>query len=354
MLDRLKILLEFSKLIKDLKEGSSEAMIQLTGQGAIAQLETKFKKYYGYKYALTFSSATNAMTAVVDCLRIHNSEVITTPFNYYSSIGGLMLFGNKAIFVDTYADLTINPEQAEKAITSKSKAILAIDFAGNPHDTHEIRKLCDKYQLLYIADAAQSFGARCCDIPASSLADVLIVSMTTGKTLAAGEGACILMNDFGLYKKLLQFTHPLRTKIELGLSKHSEMIYMNGRINPFGAILANQHFDWALRNLAKYQKKCLHSRDVLKTLDSIMIPVIKGTSSYFYQFAYTLGGLNEYNIGESLTHYDPTFTIDFIIPFELIYNMPTIKNKFQSQIRIEKCHNAEKCYQQMFMIKTMP
>ena len=186
MFNRIKILLKFSKMLSDLNSGSPEGMIQLTGQGAVADLESKFKKHYGYQYALSFSSATNAMTAVVDCLNIYDSEIITTPFNYYASMGGLMLFGNTSVFVDTFDDLTINPEQAEKAITKRTKALLAVDFAGNLHDTNEIRKLCDKYQMLYIADAAQSFGARCHEIPASSLADVLIVSLTTGKTLTAG------------------------------------------------------------------------------------------------------------------------------------------------------------------------
>lgn len=352
MFDRLKTLMEFSKLLTGLKNGASNAMIQQTGLGAVASLESKFEEYYGYKYGLSFSSATNAITAVVDCLNLVESEVITSPFNYYSSLGGLFQFRNTIVFVDTHDDLTISPEEAERAITKKTKAILAVDFAGNPHDMFGIRKLCDDYDLIYIADASQSFGAKCKNIPASSMADVLVVSLTTGKTLSAGEGAVILMNDFDLYSKLLHYTHPLRIKIELGLSKHPEMIFINGRINPFTAILADQYFELALKDLAKKQRRCIHYAETLKAYDFIL-PEIKGTSTYFYQFAYSQNGTNTENIEELQKSNPGEFVIESALPFYPVYKLPSIENKYYSQIRFDRCKKVDEYLRKMVFIKSL-
>lgn len=220
------------------------------GTDAIAELEEKFRKYYGCKFALTFSSATNALTAIALMLNLsEGDEVITTSLNWGSSIAGLLLFRKelKIRYTETGDDLNICPGHVRKLINSNTKAVWTCDYEDTPHDMFSIRQICDEFGLLYISDASQSFGKKINGKPASSLADIWVTSFGAGKSLSAGEGAVILTNDQICYNRMMLFQHPYRAKIELGLDQGSECYPVNGRLNPFSAIVANCLFNEILK-----------------------------------------------------------------------------------------------------------
>lgn len=273
------------KYLDALSTNFSTAQDQLTGMGAVGELEAKLRKFYGCKHALTFSSATNALTAIAIVLELQQQEVLTTAFNYPTSIAGLQWMGSKLVLVENKADLTICPKALQKAITPKSKAVWAVDFGGNPHDMYRLRKICYEYQLYYIADAAQSFGATIQGLPASSLADIWVTSFTSGKTLYGGEGGAIMTNNTQLYQKLLQFIHPYRVKLEVGLQTINQAMPINGRINPLGAVIANSLFDYSLIALKEHQIQVLQLFELLEAIDGITPIIPYGESSFFYILA---------------------------------------------------------------------
>jgi dTDP-4-amino-4,6-dideoxygalactose transaminase len=126
-----------------------------------------------------------------------------------------------------------------------------------------LRKLCDELGLWYIADAAQSLGARREDLPASCFADALVVSFTVGKPLFAGEGGAVLTNNVDLYEKVVWFTqHPYRQKRELGLSLYNEF-GLNARIHPLAAVWANAVFESSLREVESHRRDCFEIIDAL-------------------------------------------------------------------------------------------
>ncbi|MFM7368476.1 MAG: DegT/DnrJ/EryC1/StrS family aminotransferase, partial [Sphaerospermopsis kisseleviana] len=159
----------------------------LAGAGAVFQLETKLKHHYNKKYALCVSNATTGLFAIALALNLKQEEFITTPYTYGASLAGFLLLENRPIFaeIDTQT-LTLNPESVRQQITPKTRAVLGVDIYGYPCNQVALRQIADEYGLWYIADAAQSLGAYREGIPASALADALVVSFTVGKTVFAG------------------------------------------------------------------------------------------------------------------------------------------------------------------------
>jgi dTDP-4-amino-4,6-dideoxygalactose transaminase len=221
-----------------LEAQSSSALQQtsLLGAGAIAELEEKLERHYGMRYALCVSNATMGLWAIAMALELGDSTFVTTPYTYGASLSGFLQVGCQPIFADIDHTLTLNPDSVRKAIAPNTKAILGVDLYGVPCDALTMREIADHYGIFYIADAAQSFGASRNDLPASALADALVVSFTFGKSLFAGEGGAILTNNEELYRKLLWWTqHPMRQRLELGLDLDNEFA-INARIHPLAAI----------------------------------------------------------------------------------------------------------------------
>jgi perosamine synthetase len=147
---------------------------QLVGSGAVAELEAKLRQHHGMRYALCVSSATSGLLAVALALNLRCAEFITTPYTYGASLAGWLILGNRPVFADIDAQtLTLAPEAVPRCTTPRTKAILAVDIFGNPADMHALRRVADEHGLWYVADAAQSLGARRDGLPASSLAEKL-------------------------------------------------------------------------------------------------------------------------------------------------------------------------------------
>jgi len=231
--------------------------MHLSGQGDVAELERKLARFYGVRYAILVANATLGLLAVAIALGLRRAEFVTTPWTYGASLSGWLLLENRPVFADVDPmTLTLDPEAVRTTITSSTRAILAVDTYGVPCDSEALRALADEYGLWYVADGAQSFGATRSGLPASALADAIVISFTVGKTLFAGEGGAILTNNPELYEKLLWYTqHPSRQSRELGLSLTNEFA-INARIHPAAAVWANMCFEEALQKLRVHQAEC--------------------------------------------------------------------------------------------------
>jgi dTDP-4-amino-4,6-dideoxygalactose transaminase len=169
----------------------------------------------------------------------------------------LLLLGNRLRFCDVDPEtLTLDPEAVRRAVSRRSKAILAVDLFGVPCDSAGLRQVADEYGLHYISDSAQSLGAQRQGQPSGKLADAAVVSFTSGKTLFAGEGGAVITDNDNLYRRLLWLTqHPHRQRRELGLALYNE-VNLNGRIHPLSAIWANAVFADSLSALREWQETC--------------------------------------------------------------------------------------------------
>ena len=333
-MDYHNVLSDIEQYLKCVEGKEALANFHLTGSGAIAELESKLRNHYGYRYCLATCSATNTLTAVAYVLNLENCEVITSPFNFGSSLGWSKLLKSKIVFADTNEySLNISPKSARNCISKKTKAIWAVDFGGYPHDMFSIRELCDEHGLLYVSDAAQSLGATIGGKPASSLADVVVTSFTFGKTVFGGEGGAVLTNNYDIYTELLRFTHPYRQKIELGTDNYSEIEPFNLRMNPLGALVANNLFHYSLKKLDEHKDACISLINYLfyKFRDSLFFPSsfdLISSPTYHYMIGYTLKDnidiINEIN--ESLIKSNHRFHVSKNLPFNAIDSPINVNN----------------------------
>ena len=176
----------------------------------VKEAEKAIAEYTGAKYAVAVANGTAALHCACIAAGIGaGDEIITTPLTFAASANCALYCGAKPIFADVDSDTyNIEPENIEKCITEKTKAVVVVDFTGQAVKINEIRKICDKYGLVFIEDAAHAIGTSYNGKQIGSLADMTCFSFHPVKTVTSGEGGAVTTNSEELYKKLiLAHTH---------------------------------------------------------------------------------------------------------------------------------------------------
>ena len=171
----------------------------------VDELEKVLADYTGSKYAVAVSNGTAALHCACIAADLGpGDEVITTPLTFAASANCILYCGATPVFVDVDPETyNIDPEQIEKHITEKTKAVIAVDFTGQATKVREIRDICDKHDLIFIEDAAHAIGTKYDSSPVGSLADMTCFSFHPVKTVTSGEGGAITTNNKELYQKLI-------------------------------------------------------------------------------------------------------------------------------------------------------
>lgn len=179
----------------------------LTTGPKVSEFETLFAERVGAKYAVAVSNGTAALHVALFAAGIEPEfEVITTPFTFVATSNAVRYMGGTVKFADVRPDsYNIDPQKIEALITKKTKAIVAVDFAGHPADFDEINALGDRYNLSIIEDAAHSLGAIYKKRSVGSLVDMTTFSFHPVKHMTTGEGGMIVTDDPRLAKNMRTF-----------------------------------------------------------------------------------------------------------------------------------------------------
>ena len=170
----------------------------MLAQGSrVAQLEEDFAKYCGTKYAFAISSGTAALhTALYAADIAEGDEVITVPFSFIATINPILMVGAKPVLVDINPKtFCIDVTKLEKAITSKTKAIIPVHLYGQIVDQDEIIEIANRHGLKIIEDSCQAIGAEYKGRKAGSLGDLGCFSLYATKNIMCGEGGMITTNS---------------------------------------------------------------------------------------------------------------------------------------------------------------
>lgn len=176
----------------------------------VTKLEEELCKVAGAEHAVAVSNGTAALHIACIAAGIgEGDEVIVPPLTFAASANCILYCGGKPVFADVDEETyNIDPSSIEAHITDKTKAIVAVDFTGQAVDHRRIRNICDKYNLIFIEDAAHAIGTEYDKKPVGSLADMTCFSFHPVKTVTSGEGGAVVTNDDNLYTKLvLAHTH---------------------------------------------------------------------------------------------------------------------------------------------------
>lgn len=180
----------------------------------IYRFEELFKQHLGVKHALATSSATGALHMGLAALGIGpGDEVIMADTNWIAIAAPITYLGAKPVFVDILRDTwCIDPDLAEKAITSKTKAILAVHLYGNLCEMDQLMAIGEKYNIPLIEDAAEAIGSVYHGKRAGSIGKFGVFSFHGTKTITTGEGGMFVANDDAFYEHVFTLSNHGRAR----------------------------------------------------------------------------------------------------------------------------------------------
>jgi len=178
----------------------------------VTLFENKFAEYIGRKYALATSSCTGALHLSFLSLGLKKGdEVIVPNITWVATVEPLYWMGIKPIFADIEPDTwCIDPNDIERKITKKTKAIVVVDLYGHVADMNSILKIAKKYNLKVVEDAAEAVGSEYYGKKAGSFGDVSVFSFHGSKTMVTGEGGMLLTNNKKIIEKARYYKNPLQ------------------------------------------------------------------------------------------------------------------------------------------------
>ena len=168
----------------------------------IEEFEKKFAKTVGVKYACAVSSGTAGLHVALIAAGIGpGDEVITSPFSFVASSNAILYVGATPVFVDidplTY---NINPDEVEKKITPKTKAILPVHIFGQCADMGALMALARKHKLIVIEDACESLKAEYKGKQAGTFGLAGVFAFYANKQMTTGEGGMLVTDNKKVYE----------------------------------------------------------------------------------------------------------------------------------------------------------
>ena len=223
----------------------------LTTGPMVDKFEQAVADYTGAKYAVAVSSGTAALHAAMFAIGIGpGDEVIVPPMTFVATANAVVYQGGTPVFVDIEAEtLLINPDLIEEKITPRTKAIIAVDYAGQPCDYDALREIADQHNLFLVADACHSLGAEYKGRKVGTLADLTVFSFHPVKPITTGEGGMVVTSSVGYAERMrvfrnhgINFDHRQRAQRNVWHYKMEALGY-NYRLSDIHSVLGLRQLD---------------------------------------------------------------------------------------------------------------
>lgn len=207
------------------------------GGSFVTRFEEEFSKYCGTNHSVGVGNGTDALWFALLALGVgQGDEVITVPNTFIATAEAITYCGAKPVFIDVDEETyTMDPRLIEKAITSRTKAIIPVHLYGQMADMDPIIEIARKHKLAVIEDACQAHGAEYKGKRAGSIGDVGCFSFYPGKNLGAcGEAGACVTNNPELRARMAMFRDHGQAR-----KYYHSVVGWNGRMDGFqGAILS--------------------------------------------------------------------------------------------------------------------
>jgi len=250
----------------------------------VEEFEKAIANYVGAKYAVAVNSGTSALDIAVGALEIpEGSEIITTPFTFVASSNCILYNNCRPVFADIKKDTyNIDPKEVAKKITDKTKAIIYVDYAGQPCDIDELKEIAEDNNLYLIEDAAHAIGAEYKGQRIGSFADLTEFSFHPVKHITSGEGGAVTTNDEKFYEKLKMLrNHGMDKSIKerfgpnAGYKYDIKLLGKNYRITDFQCALGLSQLKKLDGILAKRDDIVKKYNEEFSKIPEITVPYVK-------------------------------------------------------------------------------
>lgn len=235
----------------------------------VRTFEKEFAKYMNANYCVAVSSGTGALLASLAAIGVGpGDEVIVPGYTFIASISTIILSRAIPVLAEIDESLDIDPDDVERKITKKTKAILPVHMLGNPCNMERIMEIAKKYNLFVVEDCCQAAGASFKGRKVGTIGHIGAFSLNVFKTITAGDGGAIVTNDAYLYERAFGFHDqghkPNRTGVEVG---QRSIVGMNMRMNELTGAVAlaqSRKIDTILSTLREKKKKL---KDAIRDLE---------------------------------------------------------------------------------------
>lgn len=273
----------------------------------VVNFEKSFANYLGIKFCVGVGNGLEALQISLIALGIgQDDEVITTPISAVATTLAILALGAKPVFVDTDDDGLINPDLIQSAITGKTKAIMPVHLYGQTVSLDKIQKICKKYRLFLIEDAAQAHGSSFKNKKLGTFGILGCFSFYPSKNLGAlGDGGAVVTNSL----KLATICKEIRDYGQKSKYLHKRL-GLNSRLDELQAAFLNlklKDLDKDNRKRQILAKRYLKNLSKIKSLGIVGSQNIKNSNLHLFVVKTTKRYqlkkyLEQYNI-QTLIHY---------------------------------------------------
>jgi len=179
----------------------------LTTGPMVEAFEQAVAEFVGARYAVAVSSGTAALHAAMYAAGIGQGDEVIVPAMTFAATANAVVFqGGKPVFADVHPEtLLVDVKDVECKITSRTKAIVAVDYAGQPCDYDLLRSIAERHGLVLIADACHALGAEYKGRKVGTLADLTVFSFHPVKHITTGEGGMVVTDIEGFAERMRRF-----------------------------------------------------------------------------------------------------------------------------------------------------
>lgn len=255
----------------------------LTTGPKIAEFEQAIAAWVGAKYAVSFSSGTAALHAAAFAAGLQaGDEAITSPLTFAATANCVLYQGATPVFADVSPDtLNLDPQAAAARITSRTRAILPVDYAGHPADLEAILQLAEQHGVVVIEDACHALGAEYRGRQVGSLSHLTVFSFHPVKHLTTGEGGMVTTDNPQFAETLRRFrnhgiTSDARHRQSAG-QWHYEMVLLgfNYRLTDIACALGLEQLKRIDSNLARRRQIAARYTEAFRELPGVLPPRVR-------------------------------------------------------------------------------
>ncbi len=265
----------------DLDERDYKEVLEVLKSGRLAlgpkaeEFEKLMAEYAGVKHAIAVSSGTAGLHILVKALGIEEGDEVLVPsFTFCASVNVILYEKAKPVFVDIEPETyNLDPEDLERKITKKTKAIMVVDVFGHPAEWDEILQIAEKYNLKIIDDSCEALGAEYKSKKLGQFGDGACFAFYPNKQITTGEGGIIVTNNDDIAKIARSLRNQGRG--EMGAWLYHERLGYNYRMDEMSAALGVSQLKKIESFLQKREKVANMYTEKLKKYPWVKTPVVK-------------------------------------------------------------------------------
>lgn len=250
---------------------------KFSGTDITEKFQDEFAEWIGRKYAIAYCNGTASLTSAMFAIGLGKGDEIICPTKtYWGSVSQAINFGASAVFCNITDNLSMDPDDLERCITPKTKAIMVVHYYAYPCDMDKIMAIAKKHNLIVIEDVSHAQGGMYKGKRLGTFGDIAAMSLMSGKSFAAGEMGILVTDDTKLYERAMAFGHYERNND--GYIKESEELKpyfhialggIKGRANQVCAAIGRVQLKYYDERCKEIRKAMNYFWDLLEGLPGI-------------------------------------------------------------------------------------